>query len=53
MFVVQEDQKCKGCGFSPFFVRVEGMQTVVMTVSVAVRTAMNLEMCERERAYSG
>ena len=53
MFVLQEGQKWKGCGFSPFVVRVEVMQTVVMTVSVVVRTAMNLEMCERERAYSG
>ena len=53
MFVVQEGQKWKGCGFCPFFVRVEVMQTVAMTVGVVVRTAMNREKCERERAYSG
>ena len=29
------------------------MQTVAMTVGVVVRTAMNREKCERERAYSG
>ena len=52
MSVVQEGQKWKGCGFCPFFVRVEVMEAMVMTSSVVVRTAINIGKCERERAYS-
>ena len=36
----------------PLFVRVEVVQTVGMTVGVVVRTVLNIEMCERERACS-